>query len=162
MRKVIQLIEEKLSPWTRTSYLQLLLKHRELCGIGFANKTYLTKQLKTVNGYKKYFCKLFKGLLNYRKGVEHSSKRNAEAIDFNCDLCGKRLRCISYLKNHLEHVYKLPKNFKCYCQFCGKEFEQQRSLRLHVPSPCLYVKRKNFSLAIYATKTTAINNLRKT
>ena len=47
---------------------------------------------------KKYICKLFEGLLNYRKGVEHSSKRHAEAKDFNCDLCGKRLRCMSYLE----------------------------------------------------------------
>ena len=100
--------------------------------------------------------------MNYRKGVEHSSKRHAEAKDFNCDLCGKRLRCMSYLKNHLEHVHKLPKNFECYCKFCGKEFEQKRSLRVHVHSPCVYVKRKKFSLAIYATKTTAINTSRKT
>ncbi|EFX74149.1 hypothetical protein DAPPUDRAFT_324651 [Daphnia pulex] len=110
-----------------------LLKYTcELCGMRFKYKNHLQyhqKRHPTDENPLPYSCKYCEEhFMTRAEQLAHSNTVHAGEGDFVCHLCGKKMKTILSLENHVK-LHSGLKEFKC--EACGSAFATNHSLKCH-------------------------------
>lgn len=109
-----------------------LLKYTcELCGMRFKYKNHLQyhqKRHPTDENPLPYSCKYCsQRFMSRAEQLAHSNTIHAGEGDYVCHLCGKKMKTILSLENHVK-LHSGLKEFKCHC---GSAFATNHSLKCH-------------------------------
>lgn len=104
----------------------------DICGKGFAIKSYLATHMKTHNTERPYECSLCNLSFKAKQGLVDHENRHLGLKAFQCDICEKRFITKSLCDAHLEtHSSAEPKQ-EHPCNVCSKKFASKSSLKLHM------------------------------